>query len=98
MKGLELSRAYYEQYGRQMLEEKFPQLLPHIAVGLCGAGSECYGYDDDISEDHDFEPGFCIFLPEENEIDRQTAFRLERAYAALPREECPTADSISRSG
>lgn len=86
MKGLELSRAYYEQYGRQMLEEKFPQLLPHIAVGLCGAGSECYGYDDDISEDHDFEPGFCIFLPEENEVDRQTAFRLERAYAALPRE------------
>ena len=41
MKGLELSRAYFEQFGRPMLEEQFPGLLPYLAVGLFGSGSEC---------------------------------------------------------
>ena len=86
MKGLELSRAYYEQYGEPMLREKFPQLMPLLAAGLAGSGSECLGYDDEISRDHDFEPGFSLFLPGEDVVDRRTAFALERAYAALPKE------------
>ena len=86
MKGLELSRAYYEQYGEPMLREKFPQLMPLLAAGLAGSGSECWGYDDEISRDHDFEPGFSLFLPGEDVVDRRTAFALERAYAALPKE------------
>ena len=69
-----------------MLEEQFPGLLPHLAAGLFGSGSECFRYDDQISRDHDFEPGFCLFLPGEDVVDRRTAFALERAYAKLPRE------------
>jgi len=86
MQGLELSRKFYEVCGAPMLSEQFPDLLPKIAVGLVGSGSECLGYDDAVSCDHDFEPGFCIFLPGEEVVDRQTAFRLERAYAKLPKE------------
>ena len=86
MKGLELARAYYKEYGEPMLREKFPELLPLLAAGLAGSGSECWGFDDEISRDHDFEPGFCLFLPGEDVVDRKTAFALERAYAALPRE------------
>ena len=86
MKGLELSRKYYETYGRPMMEEQFPELLDQVAIGLVGSGSECLGYDDAVSEDHDFEPGFCIFLPSEEVVDRKTAFALERAYAKLPKE------------
>lgn len=86
MKGLELSRQYYLTYGEPMLARDFPHLLPLIAVGLAGSGSECFGYDDELSQDHDFEPGFCIFLPEEDVLDRKSAFALERAYAKLPRE------------
>lgn len=86
MKGLELARRYYEAYGKDMLKEQFPDLLPFVAVGLVGSGSECLGFDDDLSEDHDFEPGFCIFLPGEAVVDRKEAFRLERAYAKLPKE------------
>ena len=86
MNGLELSRAYYEQYGEPMLRERFPQLMPLLAAGLAGSGSECWGYDDEISRDHDFEPGFSLFLPGEDVVDRRTAFALERAYAALPKE------------
>ena len=86
MKGLELARQYYENYGQPMLAEQFPELLPLVAVGLCGSGSECFGWDDDVSRDHDFEPGFCLFLPGEDVVDRKTAFQLERAYAKLPKE------------
>ena len=84
MKGLELSRKYYETWGDPMLRNQFPACRELLAAGLAGSGSECYGYDDDISRDHDFEPGFCLFLPGEELIDRRTAFQLERAYAKLP--------------
>ena len=84
MKGLELSRAYFERFGRPMLEEQFPELLPFLAAGLCGSGSECFGWDDEVSRDHDFEPGFCLFLPEEELVSRRQEFLLERAYAKLP--------------
>ena len=86
MNGLELARAYFEAHGRPMLEEQFPELLPFLAAGILGSGSECFGYDDEVSRDHDFEPGFCIFLPGEDVVDRRSAFLLERAYAKLPRE------------
>ncbi|MBQ9511183.1 MAG: DUF4037 domain-containing protein [Clostridia bacterium] len=86
MQGLELSRKYYEEYGQKMLDGKFSDIKCQLCVGLCGSGSECLGFDDDISQDHDFEPGFCIFIPGEDIIDRQTAFQLEREYAKLPKE------------
>ena len=86
MTGLELSRGYFEEYGLPMLKQKFPALLPLLAAGLTGSGSECFGFDDELSRDHDFDPGFCLFLPGEDVIGRQEAFRLERAYAALPAE------------
>lgn len=86
MKGLELARQYYKTYGREMLQTQFSQALPYLAIGLAGSGSECYGYDDEMSRDHDFEPAFCIFLPGEDVVDRRTAFQLERAYAKLPKQ------------
>ncbi len=69
-----------------MLDSDFPDLLPYLAAGFFGAGSECFGYDDEVSRDHDFEPGFCLFLPGEDVVDRRRAFLLERAYSRLPRE------------
>ena len=69
-----------------MLRERFPELCPFLATGLAGSGSECLGFDDEVSRDHDFEPGFCIFLPGEVVVDRKAAFALERAYAKLPGE------------
>ena len=85
MTGLELSRQFYETNGKPMLEEQFPELLPYLAAGLFGSGSECFGFDDEVSRDHDFEPGFCLFLPGEDVVDRKAAFQLERAYAKLPK-------------
>ena len=84
MKGLELSEKYFEEYGRPMLDAEFRDILPYLAVGLFGSGSECFGYDDEISADHDFEPGFCVWITEED--DKEFGFKLFRAYSKLPKE------------
>ena len=84
MTGLELCRKYYEQVGRPMLEEKFSDYLPRIAAGLVGEGSDCLGFDDEISRDHDFGPGFCIWLCKED-YDKIGA-EMQRSYNALPKE------------
>lgn len=86
MKGIELSERFYLEYGMPMIHEKFPELESIVAVGLVGSGSECFGYDDEISKDHDFEAGFCLFLPDEDLVDRKSEFALERAYSKLPHE------------
>ena len=86
MKGLELAERFFNEYGRPMIESEFPNVADKLAFGLSGSGSECFGFDDAVSTDHDFEAGFCIFLPGEDIVDRRTAFLLERAYAKLPKE------------
>ena len=83
MKGLELCRAFYEAYGKPMLYQEFNDVKDRIAVGLVGHGSECFGFDDDISKDHDFEPGFSLWLTDEDE--KAFGFRLFRAYRKLPK-------------
>ncbi len=85
MKGLEISEKFYLEYGEPMLRE-FTELLPLISAGLVGSGSECLGFDDETSRDHDFEAGFCIFIPDEDKIDSRSVFALEREYARLPKE------------
>lgn len=83
MQGIELSRAFYHQYGVPMLQSQFAGVADRIAVGLVGEGSECLGFDDNLSQDHDFEPGFCLFITKEDY--NKFGFRLERAYAKLPK-------------
>ncbi len=85
MNGIELAEKFYDRFGKPMLEEKFPHLKDKIAVGVAGGGSDSYGFDDETSRDHDYEAGFCIFLPGEEVVSRRDEFLLERAYAALPK-------------
>ena len=97
MNGLELSRLYYQQIGKPMLEEKFSEYMPRITAGLVGEGSECFGFDDDISQDHDFGPGFCIWLNKED-FDK-VGTEMQRAYDALPKEFMGfSARNISKHG
>lgn len=86
MKGLELAEGYYSEFCKEQIKEAFPECFDRLCFALAGEGSECFGFDDEISTDHDFEPGFCIFIPGEDVIDRRTAFQLERFYAKLPKE------------
>ena len=62
MRGLEEARALFEGRGRDWLSRDFPGWEARVAVGLAGRGSECFGFDDKVSRDHDLEPGFCLWL------------------------------------
>ena len=86
MKGLELAEKFYNEYGKKVIDENFSHIKEYLAIGLIGSGSECFGFDDEISRDHDFEPGFCIFLPDESLVSSKDEFELEKAYSKLPKE------------
>ena len=62
IKGLELSKRYFYDIVLPEFEKSLKDILPLCAFGLVGEGSECYGYDDELSQDHDFGPSVCIWL------------------------------------
>lgn len=80
---LDLCQAYYETYGKPMIHEKFAAYEDKIAVGLCGEGSECFGFDDEISMDHDCGPGFAMWVSDE--VYEQIGIQLSEEYNKLPR-------------
>lgn len=63
---MERCEAFYNKYGAAMINQYFPEYEKRIAVGLVGEGSDCFGYDDDISMDHDYGVGFCMWLTDED--------------------------------
>lgn len=81
--GLELSKCCYETYGKAMLKEQFPEYADRVAAGLVGHGSECLGFDDMWSKDHDFGPGFCLWLTEKDY--EKVGQKMQEAYEALPK-------------
>ena len=102
--GMQLAKEYWQTYGKQLLElPKFRDYKNRIAAGLVGHGSECYGFDDEISRDHDFGPGFCIWLTDEDYAkigeDLQSAYNdLPQEFAGFgSREETPRAKSCESS-
>ncbi len=80
--GMDLCRAYFEAYGRPMLLEKFPEYLDKITVGLVGEGSDCFGFDDEVSRDHDFGPRFCMWVSEDTY--KKIGAELTKEYEGLP--------------
>ncbi|MFC1838760.1 DUF4037 domain-containing protein [Thermodesulfobacteriota bacterium] len=49
-----------------MIEDSFVGCIDQMAFGLVGDGSECYGFDDEISQDHDFGPRIMVWLTPED--------------------------------
>lgn len=81
MSGLEISRAYYQAYKQQLFKD-FKEYQNRVAIGLVGQGSECFGFDDAYSRDHDFGPSFCVFLNDEDYL--KIGDKLQHAYEQLP--------------
>lgn len=80
--GIQLATKFYEEYGAPMIHTKFPEYEDKIAVGFVGEGSERFGFDDDYSMDHDFGPGFCMWVTKD--VYTEIGERLQQEYEKLP--------------
>ena len=99
--GMTLAKHLYLKWLKPELEIKLPEWTDRIAIGLVGKGSDCYGYDDEASRDHDWGPGLCIWVSKEtyDQIGQQ----LEEIYASIPTEfegikKAPTVSKSKRRG
>jgi hypothetical protein len=62
VQGLELSRRFYFEAVRPIVEQNFPDV--EHAAALIGHGSEVLGYDDERSRDHQWGPRVQLFVRE----------------------------------
>ncbi len=95
-KGLDICRRFYEEYGRPMIREVFYEDVNKIAVGLFGEGSDCFGYDDEQSRDHDWGPGFVMMLT--GDTYALLGERLKEEYSKLPDEFAKTSRTATTEG
>lgn len=64
MRGLELSQRFFHDVIHPLLQTHYQPVLPFLAAGLLGGGSEVLGFDDAISQDHNFSPRVQLFVTE----------------------------------
>jgi hypothetical protein len=91
VQGLELSRRFYFEAVRPILEREFPQV--EHAAALIGHGSEILGFDDERSRDHQWGPRVQLFVREPgyaDEITRTMASLLPHSVAGFPTNFGPT--------
>ena len=79
---MQLAEMYFYEYGLPGIKNKFTEYQERIAAGLIGDGSECYGFDDDISRNHDWGPGFCYWLTDQDYAEIGQA--LQQEYDEMP--------------
>jgi hypothetical protein len=95
LKGLELSRRFYFEAVRPILERRLPEL--QHAAALIGYGSEVLGFDDEMSRDHHWGPRVQLFtnqLEDVREADRILAEELPTTFAGFPTNFSPTEDAV----
>lgn len=66
MSTIDLCREFYLTEVAPMISRDFPEYEARIAAGVAGEGSDCFGYDDEISRDHDFGIGVCLWLTDDD--------------------------------
>ena len=82
--GLSLCQEYYETCAAPLLKEHFPAEYDRMIAGLCGEGSDCFGFDDAFSKDHDWGPGFVLLL--DDDCYEKIGDEVEACLQALPAE------------
>lgn len=79
MRGIEISRTFFFEKVLPELKKEFPDRYSELQIGKVGRGSECYGYDDKYSADHDYTAGIQFYLTEEQDLEY--GFKLTRFYS-----------------
>ena len=60
------SRRFYDENVADLIHSEFREYEDRIAAGIAGEGSDCFGYDDAISRDHDFGTGVCLWVTDDD--------------------------------
>lgn len=81
MTGLELARRYCDEVVLPAYRRHAPAEVEQLAFGLAGPGSECFGFDDEYSQDHDWGPRVCIWVS--SSLHQKAGGRLQRIYDEL---------------
>ena len=87
-KAFDSSRRFYDAYVAEMIKDIFSQYEDRIAVGIAGEGSDCFGYDDFMSRDHDFGTGVCLWLDDDDM--KEFGNELSESYNMLVKESTDT--------
>jgi Domain of unknown function (DUF4037) len=91
VQGLELSRRFYFEAVRPILDREFPRL--EHAAALIGWGSEVIGFDDETSRDHHWGPRVQLFLRDSepaSAVAESLAAALPTQFAGFPTNFGPT--------
>ena len=67
MKGIELAELFYFDVIKPLITKKYPEL--RYSAASLGPGSDILGYDDEMSQDHDWGLKFYIFLNDDKIAD-----------------------------
>ena len=71
----ERTRLFLKDEVYPILKTEYPELLMRLCGALTGKGSECLGYDDELSKDHDYELKVQLFVTNDD------YFRYEKAIS-----------------
>lgn len=87
VQGLELSKAFYLEAVKPIIDADFPSLS--YAAGLIGPGSEVLGFDTEMSSDHCWGPRMILFLNVEDwrlsaDIDNALRKQLPSEFRGYP--------------
>lgn len=98
MRAIDTAEKWYFELLAPALEAELGEVSHRIAAGVAGRGSQCFGYDDEISCDHDYGIGLSLWLTDEDDLKYGIA--IHRIYQKLHRElpEKFTASARSRHG
>lgn len=59
-------RLFLQNEVYPILKAEYPELLSRLCGALTGKGSECLGYDDELSKDHDYELKIQLFVSDKD--------------------------------
>ena len=75
---IDLCERFFREYGADVIRG----FEDCVSAGLVGNGSECFGYDDEISLDHDVGADFCLWV--DDSAYSEVAPVLEGRLLSLP--------------
>ena len=96
MRGLALSEKLFRDHFMPMINKELPEAIPYFEAGLVGEGSECFGYDDDVSLDHDCDVRLCIWM--DDEWIGKFGVQLQEILQKMPPEICGRKTNLMQNG